>query len=522
MSEVSRQRILCLWLRHLPADRIARVAQRQDSAPCRDKAAGVTGPLVIAGPVKNALRLMAINDEAAALGLREGMALADARAMYPSLNVAQAAPEKDAALLKALGEWCARYTPLAGLSPPDSLFLDITGCAHLHGGELPLLKDALARLKGFGFRVRGAVADSAGCAWAQAHFGKQGVVPSGSARESLMALPLSALRIDAETVAGLSQSGFARIADIAHRPRAPLAARFGSVLLHRLDQAFGRIEESITPLLPQTAFSIERTFAEPIVREEDVLTVLAHLAERLSLLLEKKGQGARGLEARLFRVDGECARIELATSRPLRDARLVRRLFADRIASLSEEHDAGFGYDLIRLSATRHEAMNPWQESLEADTARETAHLIDRAAARLGADRVMRIVEQNTHIPEAASVMLPVNAARGVVVPEAQRQDTLAMERPLRLFARAQPIDVVAEVPDGPPARFRWRRMLHDVARSEGPERIAMDWWAHDGALTRDYFRVEDKTGARFWLYREGLFERETEGPRWFLHGVFA
>ncbi len=502
------RRFLSLWLRRLATDRIAR----------HDKET----PLAVAGPVGNAQLLTAVNDAAARLGLVAGLPLADAHAMFPTLAVAEADAAADAALLAQIASWCLRYTPLVGLAPPDGLTLDLTGCAHLFDGEEKLRRDLMLRLKAFGFQARAAIADTVGAAHALARHGKLAIAPPGGQREVLAQLPLAGLRLEPEVVQGLKQSGFTCIGALYPLPRAPLAARFGLELWLQLDHALGRQGEAITPGLPAPRFTVERAFAEPLVRMEDVLTVAEELAGRLTALLAERGQGARGLELLLFRLDGRMQRLTAGTSRPLRDAAFIRRLFADRLTACEDEYDPGFGYDLVRLCAGETEALEAAQAGLSGDNDDEAlARLTDRLTARLGEHQVLRLVEQDTHIPEAACTALPARTVRKAAPAPLPPQDTLLAERPLRLFARPQPLDdeAVATVPDGPPIRFRWRRIVHDVIASEGPERIAMEWWRGAGGPSRDYFRVACKDGARFWMYREGIVGQH---PRWFVHGLFA
>lgn len=476
--------------------------------------------------MKSALRLTAVNALAARLGLKAGMALADARAMYPSLHVEDADPAADRKMLESVADWCDRYTPMVGLDAPDGILLDITGCAHLFGGEAAMSRDIVMRLSRQGFSARSAVADTVGAAWAAAHYAQDSIVPKDMVREALAPLPLSALRLDGETVVGLGQAGLERIAHILDRPRAPLAARFGAQLVRRIDQALGHEDEPIEPRLPLPVAMAEQRFPDPIAMEEDVLGTVEHLAREISRLLERRGEGARGLQLALFRADGKVMRLAVGTAAPLRDPARMRRLFIERLSVLGDEYDPGFGFDMIRLAVGASERMEEKQTGLAGpDHEADLAHLVDRLGARFGQDRIGRIVEHDTHIPEHAAVVVPAHQAAQALVTPAIVQDSLAPVRPLRLFARPELLsDAIAEVPDGPPVRFRWRRVLHDVLFAEGPERIAMEWWRDDrgSALTRDYFRIETRAGARIWLYREGLFVREVETPRWFVHGVFA
>jgi protein ImuB len=463
------------------------------------------------------------------------MPLADARAMYPALLVDHADAAADARLAEAICDWLGRYTPLVGLSAPDGMMLDISGCAHLFGGEEAMRQDIARRLSLQGFKAHTAVAGTVGAAWAFARFGTKRVVADAELRKILKPLPLAALRLDAGKIDALARVGLKKIADLEDRPRAPLAARFGAQLLRRLDQAWGVEEEPIAPRLPLAPYIAERCFAEPVTHEDFILQTVEHLAADLARRMEQRGEGARALQTTLYRVDGAVRRLSVATSKPLRDTRALCRLFKERFATLADELDPGFGFDVVRLSVTAAEKVTAAQADIDA-TVKDHAdidHLIDRLGVRFGTRRVKRFGFAESHIPEFAVVETPAHVSspalagegdhRAAMVEGALRQDTI-LARPMRLFERPEEIDAVAEVPDGPPARFKWRRVAHDVARAEGPERIAMEWWRDEAGrmLTRDYFRVEDAHGRRFWLYREGLYGRETNAPRWFVHGLFA
>ena len=493
------------------------------------------------GAVKNARLLIAIDDAAARLGLRVGMSFADACAICPALDWAETAPDEDARILDSVAGWCERYTPLVGMHPPDGLIFDITGVAHLFGGEAGLARDLLTRLKAQRFHARIGIADTVGAAWAAARHGKIPIIPPGRTSEALAPLPLAALRLTPEIRDGLIQLGLKTVADIMVRPRAPLTARFGAEPMQRLDQAMGWEEEPITPRVPLAPFSVEQGFPEPLLRDEDLTAVLARLTERLCALMEKRGQGARQLLASFFGVYGTVNRIQVGTSRPLHDAARLHRLFTDKFALAQWDNE--FGYDRIRLAALETELLVPAQKDLSSgEEGPEFAHLIDRLTARLGDTNVLRFMAQDSHVPEHASVAIPAASAQEFSLDEFSHQDSLTPPRPLRLFERPERIDAIAEVPDGPPVRFRWRRVSHHVIRVEGPERIAMPWWRDAPSperlsrstpdqvggrlsptrgevnLTRDYFRVETRDGARLWLYREGLYG-ETAQPSWYLHG---
>ncbi len=517
--------MLSLWLPRFSTDRVRRL--REFSAP-----------LVVYGRRGNADVLTAVDEAAEKLGLHAGLALAQARAMHPAIEAVMEEAEADAALLDNIADWCLRYTPLVACDAPDGLLLDIGGCAHLYGGEQRLVADLGQRMARAGFAYRVAIAGTIGAAFAAARFGNPAAYAAGEERDIVSPLPLAALRLEATTVASLARVGLKRIGDIIDLPRSPLTARFGQSLLRQLDRALGHEHEPLNPRLPVAPYVAEQRFHEPIAREEDVLGTVEKLAARLGVALERRGDGARRIELTLFRTDGAVRRIAVGCSRPLRDAPDIRALFSERLAALADAFDPGFGFDMARLSVVIAEASPPEQIGIgNAEDAGELARLVDRLSARLGAQRVRRPVALDSHIPELAAATLPAQ----MVGPDFSGQDlgwdafrrhraeTDLAPRPLRLLTRPEPIEALAEVPDGPPLRFRWRRALHDVISAEGPERIEGAWWSEQGGAARDYFRVEDRTGLRFWLYRAGLYRDLVRGelpnaapPSWYLHGTFA
>ena len=358
-----QRRYLSLWLRRLATDRLAA------SGLARSRSGGPDEPLVITRLIKSALRIVAMDDAAHRLGLRVGMPLADARAMYPALAVATSDKEADRRLLEGVADWCDRYTPLVGLDAPDGLMLDIAGCAHLFGGETAMGRDMLKRLAAQGLQARAAIADTPGAASAVARFGGASVVPPGALRQALAPLPVAALRLSPDTAESLAELGLKHIADLIDLPRAPLAARFGEGLVRRLDQALGREDEPITPRLPVPSYVAEQRFPDPIGLERDVLGVITRLAARLGTAMERRQDGARLLQVALFRTDNKVYRIEVGTGAPVRDAARIARLFADRLATVGDACDPGFGFDMVRLAAVAVERSEPMQPGLrEANT----------------------------------------------------------------------------------------------------------------------------------------------------------
>lgn len=540
MKASSAQRILSLWLPRFSTDRIARSRDSFLSLPFRGGSARAASrggvscasspvrPLAVAGRRGNADVLTAVDAAAERRGLHVGLGLAQARAMHPALDVVPEDAAADAALLARIADGCLRYTPLVACDGRDGLTLDISGCAHLYGGEEALAADLGARLAAAGFACSIAIAGTIGAAWAAAHFGRPGHHRSGAEAALLAGLPLAALRLAPDTVASLARVGLKRVGDIMDLPRAPLTARFGVDLLRQLDRALGQEHEPLTPRLPVAPYLAEQRFPEPIAREEDVLAVTERLAGRLRMALERRGDGARRLELTLFRTDGAVRRLAAGTSRPLRDPAEIRALFVERLAALADALDPGFGFDMARLSVLVAEPCPAEQIGIggEEDAA-EIGRLVDRLSARFGARRVSRHVALDSHIPEATAAAMPAQTVNGDSGWAAFRRYCAEADlapRPLRLLTQPEPIEVVAEVPDGPPLRFRWRRALHEVTTAEGPERIEGAWWSEHGPA-RDYFRVADRTGLRFWLFRAGLYRDLAQGamaPSWFLHGTFA
>jgi protein ImuB len=518
----------------LSTDRLLRLSRRSRPEP---GASPEHSPLAVVAKVKNAVRVVSIDRRAEKRGIRTGQSLADARGAVPDLRVVESDEDADGALLEAIADWCDRYTPLVALDPPRGLFLDISGCAHLFSrsgedGEAVLLADCLHRLASRGFEARGAIAATAGAAWALAHYAGGGCIAPGAEAEALGPLPVAALRITGEQEDLLDRLGLKRIGQLIGKPRAPLAARFGTGLVRRLDQALGREDEVLSPRRPAPQLSAERRFTEPVVDQAPLLDTVASLARTLASALERQGLGARLLEASFFRTDGHVVRIAVGTAAPIRAAEAVAMLFSERLSTLGD-WDAGFGFDTVRLAVTEAEALAAIQIDLSGTGSEgpDLASLVDRLGARLGAARITRFHPVDSHSPERAILASPLagtlhraaKAALGWNLPEFERESQT--DRPLRLFVHPEPVEeVIAEVPDGPPARFRWRRVLYEIVRAEGPERIAPEWWRPDGRsrATRDYYRVEDQSGRRYWLFREGLYGREEIHPTWYLHGLFG
>ncbi len=516
-------------------------------------------PLVLVSKLQGAQRIMATDLLAQRQGLNVGMALAQARAMVPTLRVLPHDPSADTRWLEALADWSDRYTPMVGRDPPHGLMLDITGCAHLLGGERSLRSNLLDRLSRHGMCATVAIAPTVGAAWGLSRCigfkesaessAELSILPTDITRAGLDGaldqLPVSALRLPPDTIAALRRVGLKRIGDLIGRPRAPLAARFGASLILRLDQARGIDTESISPRQPIPPAMVEQAFVEPILATSAVDRACRHLAEQLCALLESRGQGATALQLAVYRVDGLVKRIDLRLANPSRHPKTMADLMALRLGHLDDPLDPGFGYDLIRLAATSVSTKD--EEACElaglddgagpVHLAHACAALIDRLSARFGEDRIHTLAAVATHVPEQASRLVQAS----ISIPRKQAQsvpEASFLQRPLRVLDPPEPIEVMAEVPDGPPIHLRWRRRPLRIVQAHGPERIAPEWWRPAllataplavgpiNNATRDYWRIEDASGRRLWLYREGFYGSEadppTPKPRWYVHGLFA
>jgi protein ImuB len=523
----NRRRILSLWLPRLPIDRIKRKRVGEDGT--RDDR-----PSVVVIKDSNALLIHSLDEAAARWGLTHGLPLANARAICPDLVVYEADLAADAKTLEDIADWCDRFTPLVALDAPHGLLLDITGCAHLFGGEARLLKLVCDALTLRDFTVSAAVASNPVCARTMNRHVHGRIVPDGEEAVAVSPLPVSALGVSEAITLGLRRAGLKTIGDVASRAPHEITARFGAAFTTRLAQALGEGDAPISPRKPPPDYIVEKRFAEPVATDTVIAASLSSLASLLVAAMAQQGKGARRLEALFFRTDGAVRVISVDTGQPVTEARVIDRLFRERLEALSDPLDPGFGFDLIRLSAGRSEIVVQQQRDLDAHVhdSDEVAALIDRIAARIGGKRVLVHLPQDTHIPERESLPVPAQQHLATAT-QAARPERIEGEpplRPLRLFERPEAIDVIAQVPDGPPARFVWRRAAHAVVRAEGPERIAKEWWRPDGqGFTRDYFRIEDEQGLRFWLYRDGLYDRELDPktgkpvqPAWYMHGLFA
>jgi protein ImuB len=530
------KRIVSIWLPSWPIFRLKRA--EPEAVPMRQ-------PFALVESGVHGLRVSAVNDAAARLGLEVGTALSDARAAHPALMSRPAEPRKDKSALLKLARWAGRYGPNRHIDGEDGFWVEITGVAHLFGDEENLLDDITRRLASFGVPAQAGLADTFGAAHALARFGCPpdacwAMAPTGQTHEAIETLPVEALRLEASRVLLLKRLGLRRIGQLYDIPRDSLKRRFRSPdaaadVLMRLDQALGSAEEPHRPMLPSPVLSVARAFAEPLISSEALEAFAGELAADLVEELASEGLGARTVRLTFYRADGTAGTVAATMSMPCRKAEHMLMLLKEKLASI----DAGFGIDLLRLDAVRVGERDATQNGF-ADPAsasfRDPAAIVDRLSNRFGSNAITVLQPRASHIPERAEARLPALAALAAMSPlqhtnVSSSSFPKSAMRPAFMLARPEPIDVIAEVPDGPPAQFIWRRVERRVARAEGPERIAPEWWnalyLDDGQKsprTRDYYKIEDHEGAAYWVFRHGLYagEEESGRPTWFLHGLFA
>jgi protein ImuB len=503
------KRICSIWLPHLAIERWAKNA---DSPP--------DVPVVLTVEGAHGLIIHRVTKAAGRRGARVGARLTDARALDPALVAVPADLEGDAALVRHLAHWAGRWSPLVEVDG-EGLRLDTSGVAHLFGGEQELVHDIWRRFERIGLEARVAIAPTAAAAWALSHFVRRAIIiplePGRRWHGELAALHVSALRLDPDTVRTLERLGLKTIGALIDVPRLALARRFRGAedVVEALDRMLGRKPETLTaaPTDPPPCASLR--LEEPATHFEAAGQALDRLIPDLVRELQERNLGARQLSLIGFRVDGSCAAASVATTIPSREPKHLQRLLAGKAATLDPE----FGFDAFALVADWTEDLRAAQESLveEADGERELARLVDRLTVKLGPQRVRRPRQHASHLPERASGWVSaLSKADPIQIP--------SVDRPQRLLDRPEAINVIYATPEGMPRRFVWRRAVHDIARSEGPERIAPEWWRQlSSTRLRDYYRVEDASGRRYWIYREGVAGDGRGGPpNWFIHGLFS
>lgn len=498
------KRFASIWFRYLTTDRHA---VRNPSLR--------TVPFALAAPVHGRMVITEANAVAEAQGVARGMVVADAKAFLPVLEVADERPGLATRLLNVLGLWCIRYTPIVSVQPPDGLILDISGCAHLWGGERRYLKDIVSRLRSRGFHVRMAIAGTIGAAWAVARFGRESpIVHRAGEADALKALPSAALRLEPEVTAKLHKLGLRTIGTFMDMPQSVLRRRFGEDLPRRLRQALGHEEEPIVPLRPIPPYVERLPCLEPICTAAGVEIAIQRLLESLCKRLAGEGKGLRAASLLGHRIDGKVVQVSITTSRATANMPHLIKLFGLKIPQI----EPALGIELFVLEASSVEDADPVQEALWSSTTaledRALPELIDRLKSRAGIRAIYRYLPDEHHWPERS-----FREASSIVElpPIGWISDR---PRPTRLLPKPESIEVTAPIPDYPPMLFRYRGTAHPIKRADGPERIEREWWMDSGEH-RDYYCVEDDQGRRYWLFRAGHYG--DDNPRqWFLHGFFA
>lgn len=495
---------MCIWFGHLKTDWIARRHPQ-----LRDQ------PIVLAAPEHGRMMIRAANAIAESNGIHSGMVVADSRAILPALQVLDDDEGLAARLLQAIALWCLRYTPVVAVALPDRLTLDITGCAHLWGGEGPYLKDIITRLRIFGYDARAAIADTIGAACAVARYGRhKPLIEPGRQLEAILPLPVAALRLDTTILDRMYRLGLHQVQSIINIPRTALYRRFGQPLLLRLDQALGQATEAIEPVRPPQSYQERLPSLEPIRTALGIEIALRRLLEALCRRLQCESKGLRSARLQCFRIDGKVQQIAIGTNRPSRAIEHLLRLFALKIGHLEPD----LGFELFLLEAPVVESLSEEQELLwQMDNGKsdiELAELIDRLSGKLGKHCIRRYLPQEHYWPERS-----IRCAEWLQEQPATEW-RIDRRRPVHLLPTPEPIEVTVPLPDYPPVTIIYRSVIYRIAKADGPERIEREWWLEAGEL-RDYYCLEDEEGVRYWVFRSGQYNNGGK-PQWFIHGFFA
>ncbi len=495
------KRFVSIWFRYLTTDwfTIRQPALRNTA-------------FVLRAPSHGRMMIVAANRLAEKNGIYNGMVLADARAIIPSVQAFDDKPGLADKLLKRLAEWCIRFTPFVAVDLPDGLILDVTGCSHLWGGDPGYLAEISGRLKQRGYHVRVAIADTIGAAWANARYGNSLLIGSGQQLNSLLPLPPVSLRLDAEIIERLEKLGLRQIKDFIGMPRTVLGRRFGPQLIRKLQQAAGEEEEIVYPVQPIEPYQERLACLEPIVTATGIEIALQRLLETLCGRLQQEHKGLRKAIFKSYCIDDRIESIEIGTNRPTYNIRHVFKLFEDKISSIAP----GLGIELFVLEVPVVEDVKPYQEQIWETSGGlndvALSELLDRITGKLGPDHIRRYVPDEHYWPERS-------IKQAISLDEQPAEWKIDRPRPVQLLPQPEWIQVTAPIPDYPPMNFRYKGQLHTITKADGPERIEKEWWIEEGQH-RDYYCVEDEQGCRYWVFRSGHYSDKTY--QWFLHGFFA
>jgi protein ImuB len=496
------KRFVSIWFRHLTTDWFTLREPHLKNLP-----------FVLRSSSHGRMIIVAVNEAAERKGIFKGSVLADARAIVQDLEVLDDTPDLPEKLLKRIGEWCIRFTPVVAIDLPDGLFFDASGCSHLWGGDNAYIDDIRKKLNARGYNVRVAIADTPGVAWAVARYGtNQLVIEPGQHIEALLALPPQALRLERDVVDRLNKLGLHQIRQFIRLPRPSLRKRFGQQIINQLDKALGQQMEILEPIVPVQLYQERLPCMEPIVTQTGIEIALKELLESLCLRLQQDQKGLRCATFKAYRVDGKIEKIEISTSRPSHHITHLLKLFEIKISTI----EPAMGIELFVLEGPKVEDFlstqeTMWKEARGLEDVR-LAELIDRIAMKIGEHSIRRYVAAEHYWPERS------------FKPASSLQDKSltgwrgAKLRPLHVLTNPEKIEVTAPIPDYPPMLFRYKGQIHQIVNADGPERIEQEWWLQQGQH-RDYYRVEDEQGHRFWIFRLGHYHDKTF--QWFLHGFF-
>ena len=471
-------------------------------------------PFVLRTSSHGRMIISAANVIAEEKGLSTGMALADARAAIPDLQALDDKPDLIDKLVKRLAEWCIRFTPVTAVDPPDGIILDATGCPHLWGGEEAYVCDIIKKINSRGYDVRVAMAGTIGVAWGIARYGKEAlVIPDGQHIEALMSLPPEALRLESDVIKRLHKLGLRQIRQLIGIPRTSLRRRFGQHLLMRLDMALGQEMEVLHPVEPIEPYHERLPCLEPILTASGIEIALRKLLDALCSRLQQEQKGLRKTVFKGYRMDGKVEQVEIGTNGPSNNVDHLFNLFKTKLSTIAP----GLGIELFTLTAPKVEdhrprAVNMWEGSGNLEDTR-LSELLDRLVSKTGTQAIHRYLPDEHHLPERS-----FRSAKSLRE-KASTEWPAGKQRPVRLLKKPAPIEVTAPIPDYPPMLFRYHGKLHQIVKADGPERLEQEWWIRHGPH-RDYYRVEDESGHRYWLFRSGHYH--DQNFQWFLHGFFS
>jgi protein ImuB len=497
------QRFLSIWFRYLTTDWLT--LHRPE---LKDR------PFVFAIPLHGRKVVTSINSYAQAEGISSAMTVADATAMVPGLEIIDDKPGRNLKLLKGLAEWCVRYSPIISVDPPDGLIFDISGCAHLWGGEKEYLNEIITRLQSKGYYARAAIADTIGTAWAVSRYSLVNpIVKEGLQTAALLPLSPAALRIEIGVFEKLRKLGLIKVESIIRMPRSVLRRRFGENLLLRLGQALGYEDETIVPIIVPQPYTERLSCLDAIKTATGLEIAIKLLLEKLCFRMLGEGKGLRIAKLSCYRVDGRKVEASIGTSAPSNSKDHLFNLFELKIPTIAP----GLGIELFVMEASKVEELVPPQESLWVGDSglnyRSLEELLDRITGKTSETIVQRYLPAEHYWPERVTKQAD----------SIDEKPTIAWQtspRPTQLLRKPEPIEVSVPVPDYPPMLFRYKGCTHHVKKADGPERIEREWWIDKGEH-RDYYQIEDEIGQRYWIFRSGHY-KNGKSQQWFIHGYFA